>query len=106
VVGVVLPYVVPALLGFAGVLLGHWLSRRSATELDRWWRREETMRMLRWATEIALDPDHRRQRSGAEILEALLESSLLDPADVELVVSVSTSASASWARAGPEDVPQ
>ncbi len=38
---------------FLGVLIGHWLLRKGANELDVWRRREETMRMLRWASEQA-----------------------------------------------------
>jgi hypothetical protein len=93
------------LLAFAGALLGHWLNRRSAAELDRWRRGEETMRMLRWATEIALDDDPRRCEAGAAILAALLRSPLVEPVDVEMVSSVATSASDRLSRAGPGDVP-
>jgi len=38
---------------FAGVIIGQLLLRKGATELDTWRRREETMRMLRWASEQA-----------------------------------------------------
>ncbi len=50
------------LLAFLGVLLGHRVTRTSARELDRWRKREETMRLLRWATDIALDGDPARRR--------------------------------------------
>lgn len=77
------------LLAFGGGLLGHLLSRRAATELDRWRKREETMRMLRWATELAVDTDPDRARAGLVVLDALLESPLLDDDDVALVATVS-----------------
>ena len=38
---------------FVGALIGHIVSRKGAKELEIWRRREETMRMLRWATELA-----------------------------------------------------
>jgi hypothetical protein len=78
------------LLALVGVLLGHALGRRSAVELDRWRKREETMRMLRWGTEISLEPDPARGSAGVAILAALLESPLLDPDDRDLVGVVAT----------------
>lgn len=53
-------------LAFLGALIGHVLTRRASLELDRWRRREETMRMLRWARRyIKRGPDHPPQdRSG------------------------------------------
>lgn len=79
------------LLAFAGGLAGHLLSRRGAVELDRWRKREETMRLLRWATELATDDDEARARAGLTVLGALLESPLLDDADVELVATITGS---------------
>ena len=77
------------ILAFVGAMAGHALSRRSAVELDRWRKREETMRLLRWATELALDTgDPERAEAGMTVLSALLESPLLDDADVELVATI------------------
>lgn len=76
------------LLAFAGGLVGHLLLRRGAVELDRWRKREETMRMLRWATELATDSNPDRARAGITVLSALLDSPLLDEADVELVATI------------------
>jgi hypothetical protein len=45
---------------FLGVLIGHVLLRRGANELDVWRRREETMRMLRWASDTQRRPTTRR----------------------------------------------
>jgi hypothetical protein len=73
------------ILGFAGGLVGHLLGRRGDLELDRWRKREETMRMLRWATELATDTDPGRAQAGITVLSALLDSPLLDEADVEMV---------------------
>jgi hypothetical protein len=77
------------LLGFAGGLVGQLLARRSDVETDRWRKREETMRMLRWATELATDPDQARATAGLTVLDALLDSPLLDDADVEMVSTIS-----------------
>lgn len=52
------------LAAFAGVVLGHYLLRKGATELDVWRRREETMRMLRWASEQAAASDSAHARMG------------------------------------------
>lgn len=76
-------------LAFAGGLFGHLLSRRSALELDRWRKREETMRMLRWATELALDDGQDQARVGLVALSSLVRSSMLDTDDLEFVGSVS-----------------
>lgn len=45
------------LLAFAGALIGQLLSRKGAKEQDVQWHREETMRILRWAAELAADSD-------------------------------------------------
>ncbi|NYJ02229.1 hypothetical protein HNR19_002927 [Nocardioides thalensis] len=76
------------LLAFAGGLVGHLLLRRGAKELDRWRKREETMRLLRWAVELATDPEPARAQAGITVLGALLDSELLDAVDVELVATV------------------
>ncbi len=73
---------------FLGTMLGHFLSRRSAKDLDRWRKREETMRLLRWATELAVDSDPDRARAGLVVLDALLDSPLLDHDDAQLVSTV------------------
>ena len=75
-------------LAFAGAAWGHKVSRRSAVELDRWRKREETMRLLRWAVELATDTDEAKAKAGLTVLSALLDSALLDDADIELVATV------------------
>ncbi|MGB3763716.1 MAG: hypothetical protein WA966_10870 [Ornithinimicrobium sp.] len=87
----VLVLIATPVLAFAGALVGHVLSRRGALELDRWRKREETMRMLRWATELATDRDTDRAEAGLTVLSALLDSPLLDRADVELVATIAAS---------------
>jgi hypothetical protein len=77
------------LLAFGGVLLGNWWSRRGAIELDTWRRREETMRLLRWAADNAVGPGPRINLMGVAALEALrFDSELLQPMDYPLVDAV------------------
>lgn len=56
--------------------------RLGAVELDRWRRREETMRMLRWASESAAAGENTAlARIGLAALEALGDSELLQVED-------------------------
>ncbi len=80
--------IVTPLLAFLGVLLGHRTTRRGAVELDRWRKREETMRLLRWAIELAVHSDVRRRLVGVEIVGALSGAPLLDEDDELLVNAV------------------
>lgn len=93
------------ILAFLGGMLGHLLSRRSATELDRWRKREETMRMLRWATELAIDSDPDRARAGLVVLDALLDSPLLDTDDIELVATVTQYVAIQTTGTEPDELP-
>lgn len=74
----VLGSVATAALAFAGALLGVMLNRRAARELETRSRREETMRSLRWAAELAVDTDARKAQLGVAQLRALGYSELLD----------------------------
>ena len=65
-------------LAFAGVLVAQWIGRRTARELEIRSRREETMRTLRWAAELAIDDDAARSRLGSSQLATLGRSALLD----------------------------
>lgn len=76
------------LAAFAGVVLGHYLLRKGANELDVWRRREETMRMLRWAAEQAVSSEPAQARAGVAALEALSTSELLQEADETLVDAI------------------
>lgn len=66
---------------FLGVLLGQWITRKGARELETRSRREETMRNLRWAAELAVSADDRMADLGVNQLAALLDSDLLDDAE-------------------------
>lgn len=69
------------ILAFIGVLLAQVLTRRSATELEARSKREETMRILRWAAELAVSLDDRMADLGVAQLGALLTSDLLDDSE-------------------------
>lgn len=73
---------------FIGVIVGHFLLRKGANELDVWRRREETMRMLRWASEQAASQDGYKSRMGVAALDALSTSELLQEPDQNLVDAV------------------
>lgn len=87
VLPVVLAIATP-LLAFAGALLGQVLARRGALEQDVRWRREETMRLLRWAAELASGTDYRRKLVGVATLRGLQRSELLQPDDQALMSAV------------------
>ena len=77
------------LLAFGGALAGgQVLSRRGARELDVRWRREETMRLLRWAAELAVDSDVGRGGVGLAALDALGRSELVQEEDTSIVLAV------------------
>jgi hypothetical protein len=76
------------LASFVAVLIGHLLLRKGANELDVWRRREETMRMLRWASEHAVSTEDATARMGLAVLDALSESELLQLPDQALVDAV------------------
>lgn len=76
------------LLAFLGVVVGHGLLRRTANELDVWRRREETMRMLRWASEQAASTEPAKARMGIAALDALNGSDLLQKPDGMIVEAV------------------
>ncbi len=66
------------LAALVGVLVGQWVTRRGATELETRSKREETLRNLRWAAELAVHDNARIADLGVAQLEALLDSELLD----------------------------
>lgn len=65
-------------LTFVGVWLANRVSRRGDEESETRSRREETMRNLRWAAELALDDDPKRALLGFTELEALETADMLD----------------------------
>lgn len=74
------------LLAFAGSVAGQVLSRRDARDLDVRWQREETMRLLRWAAELASEQGARGV-VGIATLEALTDS-LVQRADEPIVAAI------------------
>lgn len=65
-------------LTFAGVVIAQRITRRGALELETRSRREEVMRNLRWAAELATSDEESHARLGVAELEALGRSDLLD----------------------------
>lgn len=76
------------LLAFLGVVLAQWLTRKTAHESDIRWQREETMRMLRWATDVASEEAPHRSSVGIAALDALDDSPLLQQEDQLLISAV------------------
>lgn len=68
--------------------MAQWLTRRTAHESEIRWRREETMRMLRWAAELAASDDPARIDVGVAALDALDDSELLQGDDQAFITAV------------------
>jgi hypothetical protein len=68
-------------LAFVGVLVGQRINLRAATQLEARSKREEVMRDLRWAAELAVSDDEGHARLGVAELRALGESDLLDDSE-------------------------
>ena len=64
---------------------GQRLSRHATEELEARSRREEVMRNLRWASELAVSDDRAKSRLGIKLLKALRKSKLLSPVEEELI---------------------
>ena len=79
--------VLTPLLAFAGAQLGVALNRRGAQELERRSVREETMRNVRWAAELAVVADVRRAALGVTQLRALHRSDVLDSYERAMVTA-------------------
>jgi len=75
----------PPVLTAAIALWGQRHGRHAAIELEMRSRREEVMRNLRWASELAVSEDRAKSRLGIELLMALLDSELLSPLEEELI---------------------
>jgi hypothetical protein len=73
----VLAFGVP-LLSFVGVVVGVAITRRGDTELEKRSRREEVMRSLRWAAQLAVEGDEAKAELGVAHLRALGKSDILD----------------------------
>jgi hypothetical protein len=72
----------------AGALVGIRLTRKGTVEQDKRWHREESMRMLRWATELALSEQTRRAATGWQLIEALQDAQMLQEEDVVFLDAV------------------
>ena len=66
------------ILAFTGVLVAQAIARKGASELETRSRREETMRVLRWAAQLAVSDDAGQANLGVYELNALADSDLLD----------------------------
>lgn len=64
---------------FVGVLVSNVLTRRGAKELELRSKREEVLRNLRWAAELAVSDDEGKALLGLAELQALADSDLLEP---------------------------
>jgi hypothetical protein len=78
------------LLAFAGVILGQSVTRRGDKELEFRSKREEVMRILRWAAELAVSDDQAHSRLGVAELGALMHSELLDEEEKDFVQAALT----------------
>jgi hypothetical protein len=78
------------LLAFAGVVFGQAVTRRGEKELEFRSKREEVMRILRWAAELAVSDDQAHSRLGVAELGALLQSELLDEEEKDFVQAALT----------------
>ena len=76
---VIVVAVATPLLAFAGVLVANVVTRIGDTELEARSRREETMRTLKWAAELAVSDDDAKADLGLRELRALGDSTMLDP---------------------------
>jgi hypothetical protein len=65
-------------LAFLGVLAAQYVPRKGARELESRSKREEVMRNLRWASELAVSDDEGKARLGVAQLAALAQSDLLN----------------------------
>ena len=77
-------------LAFVGVVLGQVVTRRGERELEFRSKREEVMRILRWAAELAVSDDQAHSRLGVAELGALLHSELLDEEEKDFVQAALT----------------
>lgn len=86
-VAVVIAVAAPV-FSFLGVLLAQSFTRNSSERAERRLRREETMRMLRWAADLAASDVRPRAAVGIAALDALNESEVLDAEDQLLISGV------------------
>lgn len=63
-------------------------TRDASRELDTWRKREETMRMIRWASEQVTSGDDMKARMGVGVLTALSDGKLIQQEDRGMVTAV------------------
>jgi hypothetical protein len=80
--------VLTAVVSFGTSRKAHALSERTAHQQHRRGRSEETMRLLRWAVELAVEPDVRRSLAGTAALAALTDAHLVVLSDRSFVRAV------------------
>lgn len=89
---VVVLTIVPALITAGAAVLAAWLagSRKAAAQLDQWRRREETMRILRWASDKLTSGEEKERLLALSVLDALDHSkpALLQPEDQGILDAV------------------
>lgn len=83
-------------LAFAGAMVGHWFSRLTAREQERWRRREETMRLVRWGAELAVSERVSPAILGLTALDALADSPLVDRDDLPFIYQIGVAATLSY----------
>lgn len=76
----------------------HTLAARSASRQDARGRSEETMRLLRWAVELATEPAGRRSLAGVAVLQALKSDHATVRTDRTFVHTVSSAVMAAAER--------
>jgi uncharacterized protein (DUF4213/DUF364 family) len=92
------------ILSLVGVLIAQLFSGRVAGQTDKRQRREETMRTLRWAADLAASIDVSKAAVGIAALNALDKSTLLDTDDQKLITAVLESVLSLVVQAYDEDV--
>lgn len=75
------------LLVLLGVVIGHYIARRGARELDQRARREELLRMVRWSAEH-VTKGAQQARVALAMLEAAGASSLLQDGDQRFIDAI------------------
>ena len=68
----------PPVGAFLGVVVTNRFTRKGQTELETRSKREEVMRNLRWAAELAVSDDENQAKLGMAQLTALGDSDMLD----------------------------
>lgn len=77
-----------AVFAFGTARRAHTLAVRATAAEDRRGRSEETMRLLRWAVELAVGEDVRHRSAGIAVLSALLKARLVVRGDRAFIEAV------------------